>query len=201
MPEEFKELNLCTSFHNCRHINGSLKSSCIYTSSLILKALTKWTATEVSTLIVFSISLKMNFKKIPKYLLYFKLVLLLLYCMFLFLLGKFLFFYKISSEGYVWNWDMKLTRDNDFRLSQGRFRLDISKNFSSEKLVMHWKRLPRGTVESSSTEAFKKCRESGAEGHDLVSMLVMDWRLDYTILADFSNLNDSIYGWPESLTF
>jgi len=47
------------------------------------------------------------------------------------------------------------TRGNGFKLKEGKFRLDIRKKFFTMKVVKHWKRLLRETVDAPALETFK----------------------------------------------
>jgi len=50
-------------------------------------------------------------------------------------------------------------RGSGLKLHEGRFRLNIRKNFFTEGVVKHWNRLPKELVEAPSLEAFKKCAD------------------------------------------
>ena len=47
------------------------------------------------------------------------------------------------------------TRNNDFKVKDSRFRLDIKKKFFTQRVVRHWNRLPREAEDDPSLKALK----------------------------------------------
>lgn len=50
---------------------------------------------------------------------------------------------------------IRVMRDSGLKLHQGMFRMDVRKKLFSKRMVMHWHRMPRKVVESSSQEVLK----------------------------------------------
>lgn len=71
-------------------------------------------------------------------------------------------------------------RGNDFSLHQRGFRLDIRKNYFTERIVKHWDRLEEGKVgQSTIPGVISKMYRRDAWGHgSVVDVAVLGLQLD-----------------------
>ena len=60
-----------------------------------------------------------------------------------------------------------MTREDGFKLKEGRFSLDHRKKRFTQRVVRPWNRLPRQVVDASSLEAFKARLEGSSRQPNL----------------------------------
>ncbi|KAK4831123.1 hypothetical protein QYF61_015426, partial [Mycteria americana] len=63
--------------------------------------------------------------------------------------------YKVNEDKLFSKACCNRARGDDFKLKEGRFRLDIRKKFFTMRVVKHWNRLPREVADAPSLETFK----------------------------------------------
>lgn len=72
-------------------------------------------------------------------------------------------------------WGMGQSRGNGLRLLQGRFRLDIRKNFFTENVVKHWSRLSRKVMKLPSLEVFERHGDVALKDMVMMDLAVLSY--------------------------
>ena len=71
--------------------------------------------------------------------------------------------YKQEGSKLFERVDNSRTRENDFKLKEGRFKLDVRGKFFTRRVMKCWNGLPREAVDAPSLEVLK-ARLDGARG-------------------------------------
>jgi len=75
---------------------------------------------------------------------------------------------------------------DSLKLHQWRYRLDIRKNFFSERVLRYWYRLPREVVMSPSLEVFKECV-------DIALKNIVQWAFWWWVVVELGDLRDLLH--------
>lgn len=67
------------------------------------------------------------------------------------------------------------SRGNSLRLLQGRFRLDIRKNFFTENVVKHWSRLSRKVMKLPSLEILERHEDVALKDMVMMDLAVLSY--------------------------
>jgi len=91
------------------------------------------------------------------------------------------------------------TTSKGLKLQQGRFRLDIRKKFLYRKSCEALEQAAQGSGGVIVPGGVQKACKYGTSGHGLVGMVVMGQWLNLMILKVFSNRNDSMILFYDSM--
>ena len=69
-------------------------------------------------------------------------------------------FSKVDHKHFFHLAENNRTRGNKYKLAKSRSRLDLRKNFFSQRVVSEWNNLPNSVVEAESINSFKNKYDS-----------------------------------------